>query len=246
MNPSSPVFPDLRGAVAIVTGHRQGIGQAVAALLESQGAKVCGLDLPEHDLSDLGAIEGWVQEIVGREGRIDVLVNNAGVTNFGNVMEVTPDDMEWVLSVNLKAPILLMKAVMPTMVAQRRGAIVNIASDQAFIGKRHASVYGASKAAIAQLTKSAALDWGGAGVRVNCVAPGSTDTPMLRKVLGILGERYPADFPAGTDTVYTASIPLGRFAAPMEIANVIVFLASDAASFITGAVIPVDGGFTAA
>jgi NAD(P)-dependent dehydrogenase (short-subunit alcohol dehydrogenase family) len=246
MNPSSPVFPDLRGAVAIVTGHRQGIGQAVATLLESQGARVCGLDLPEHDLSDAGAIEGWVQEIVGREGRVDVLVNNAGVTSFGNVTEVTQEDMEWVLSVNLKAPILLMKAVIPTMVAQGRGAIVNIASDQAFVGKRHASVYGASKAAIAQLTKSAALDWGGAGVRVNCVAPGSTDTPMLRKVLDILRERYPADFPAGTDTVYTAGIPLGRFASPMEIANVIVFLASDAASFVTGAVIPVDGGYTAA
>ena len=246
MIPSSPVFPDLRGAVAIVTGHRQGIGQAVASLLESQGAKVHGLDLPDHNLTNLGAIEGWVQEIVDREGRVDVLVNNAGVTNFGNVTEVTQEDMEWVLSVNLKAPILLMKAVVPTMVAQRRGAIVNIASDQAFIGKRHASVYGASKAAIAQLTKSAALDWGGAGVRVNCVAPGSTDTPMLRKVLGILAERYPADFPTGTDAVYTAGIPLGRFAAPMEIANVIVFLASDAASFITGAVIPVDGGFTAA
>lgn len=246
MSPSSPVFPDLRGAVVLVTGHRQGIGEAVATLFESQGAKVYGLDLPEHDLTKLDAIEGWVQEIVRQEGRLDVLVNNAGVTNFGNVTEVTQEDLEWVLSVNLKAPILLMKAVVPTMVAQGRGAIVNVASDQALIGKRHASVYGASKAAIAQLTKSAALDWGAAGVRVNCVAPGSTDTPMLRKVLGILAERYPNDFPTGTDAVYTAGIPLGRFAAPMEIANAIVFLASDAASFITGAVIPVDGGFTAA
>jgi NAD(P)-dependent dehydrogenase (short-subunit alcohol dehydrogenase family) len=246
LSPSSPVFPDLRGAVVLVTGHRQGIGEAVATLFESQGAKVYGLDLPEHDLTKLDAIEGWVQEIVRQEGRLDVLVNNAGVTNFGNVTEVTQEDLEWVLSVNLKAPILLMKAVVPTMVAQGRGAIVNVASDQALIGKRHASVYGASKAAIAQLTKSAALDWGAAGVRVNCVAPGSTDTPMLRKVLGILAERYPNDFPTGTDAVYTAGIPLGRFAAPMEIANAIVFLASDAASFITGAVIPVDGGFTAA
>lgn len=230
----------------LVTGHRQGIGLAVAEAFQAQGARVYGLDLPSHDLSALDKIQGWVDEVLAAEGRVDVLVNNAGITCFGSVLEATPEELERVLAVNLKAPILLMKAVLPSMLAQGRGAIVNNASDQALVGKRDAAIYGASKAALAQLTKSAALDWGARGVRVNCVAPGSTDTPMLRGVLKILSERDQTGALADSEAVYTAAIPLGRFAAPREIAAVIVFLASDAASFITGAVIPVDGGFTAA
>lgn len=122
---------------------------------------------------------------------------------------------------------------------------MNNASDQALIGKRYSAIYGASKAALAQLTKSAALDWGPRGIRFNCIAPGSADTPMLQSVLSELQTRYPDIYPKDSERLYKESIALGRFAAPKEIAWVAAFLASEASSFITGAVIPVDGGYTA-
>jgi NAD(P)-dependent dehydrogenase (short-subunit alcohol dehydrogenase family) len=150
-----------------------------------------------------------------------------------------------VLSVNFKAPFMLIQASLRHMLQQGSGSIVNIASDQALIGKRHGAIYGASKAALAQLTKSAALDWGPHGIRCNCVAPGSTDTPMLRRVLTDLHARYPDEYPEDSARLYADSIALRRFAAPKEIARLVAFLASEASSYMTGAVIPIDGGFTA-
>jgi NAD(P)-dependent dehydrogenase (short-subunit alcohol dehydrogenase family) len=164
---------------------------------------------------------------------------------MGSLIETTEEEIETVLGVNLKAPIYLMKAVLPSMIKNKRGSIVNNTSDQALVGKRFSAVYGASKAGLAQLTKSAALDFGPMGIRVNAVAPGSTDTPMLRYVLRVLHERYPNIYPKDSESFYQSSIPLQRFAEPSEIANVIAFLASDAASFVNGVVLPVDGGFTA-
>ncbi len=235
-------LPGIAGNVAVVTGHSRGIGKATFDLLNEMGAIVYGLDLPETDLSEFKTIPRYVQKILDQEGRIDILINNAGVTGMGSLIETDEKEIDWVLGVNLKAPMLLMKAILPGMVKNRSGSIVNNTSDQALIGKKFSAAYGASKSVLAQLTKSAALDFGPHGIRVNAVAPGSTETEMLKMVLGQLHDRYPDCYPKDSKSFYQSAIPLGRFAAPIEIARVMVFLASEAASFINGVVLPVDGG----
>ena len=153
-------LPGIKDRVAIVTGYKTGIGAAVFRLLQEQGARVYGFDLPDIDLSETTRIQSHVDDIAKREeGRIDILINNAGITELGNIIESNEEEVDKVFAVNFKAPFFLMKAVIPYMLEQKRGAIVNNASDQAFVGKRNSAIYGASKAALAQLTKSASLDW---------------------------------------------------------------------------------------
>ena len=235
----------LTGKRVIVTGHRSGIGRAAATIFADEGAEVLGLDLPEFDLADTGRLEQHVLQLIARHGPPDVLVNNAGVTTIGSVLDTSLADLERVFRVNLLAPYALIRAVLPSMVERRSGSIVNVASDQALVGKPVSAAYGASKAALAQLTRSAALDWAPHNIRFNCVAPGSTDTAMLNMVLAELARRFPERRAESSSEAYRGDVPLGRFAKPREIAAVIAFLASDAASFMTGAVVPVDGGGTA-
>ena len=235
----------LSGRRAIVTGHRGGIGAAITKVLRDDGVEVIGLDLPDFDLSRTEDLEERLTTLLSAAGPIDILVNNAGITVLGSVTETSVAEVERVFRVNFLAGYALMRAVLPGMAERGRGAIVNIASDQALIGKQVSAAYGASKAAIAQLSRSAALDWARFGIRVNCIAPGSTDTAMLSGVIGDLAKAYPDRFPTSSVEFYRSSVPMGRFADPSEIAQAVAFLASDAASFITGVIMPVDGGGTA-
>ncbi len=244
--PSCPRYPDLEGRLAWVTGHRGGIGSAVAGALRSNGCRVVGLDLPEFDLAELDTLPQRAAALLAAEGAPQVLVNAAGTTLIGSIADTVLGDWLRVFAINVHAPYLLMRALLPTMAAAQRGSIVNIASDQALIGKPLSAAYGASKAALAQLCKSAAIDWGRQGIRINAIAPGSTDTPMLRRVVADLAARA-GSVAAGSNAGFAgATVPLGRVAEPAEIASAALFLASDASSYVTGTVLAVDGGVTAA
>ena len=201
---ANPMQPEtkfgLAGRRAIVTGHKGGIGAAIAAAL---AARRRGGDRPRPaGVRPRRHRDAWKRALaamVAEHGPIDILVNNAGITVLGSVLETPLAEVEHVFRVNFLAAYALMRAVLPGMVERRRGAIVNIASDQALIGKQVSAAYGASKAAIAQLSRSAALDWARFGIRVNCIAPGSTDTPMLATVIGDLAAKYPDRFPTSSD-----------------------------------------------
>lgn len=249
----------LDSPVTIVTGATSGIGAAIAEKLCQKGHAVvlvgrnrqAGAALEAHlfqaggralflaeDLSDRSAPERIVQATLAFGGRIDGLVNNAGLLRNGTAAETSDEDWDLVLEVNLSAAFRLSRAVVPTMLNQGRGSILNVASDWALMGARGAVAYAVSKAAIAQLSRCMALDHAQDGIRVNALCPTDTDTPMLDLA-------YPDGDRASKVAKLAATIPMGRVARVDEVAAVAAFLMSDEAGFITGSLIPVDGGTSA-
>ena len=211
------------GAEVIVTGRDEMRGREVVTTIESAGgrARFIAADISQP---------GGAQQLAETAGEVDVLVNNAGIFPFGASHEIPIEDVAAVLDFNVVTPFALVAALVPGMVRRGGGAIVNVSTMVASFGLPGMSAYGASKAALELLTKAWAAEYGPAGVRVNAVSPGPTRTPGTA-AMGEEGIKQLA-----------ATLPLGRAADATEIANTIVFLASDDASFINGAIVPVDGG----
>ncbi len=236
--------------VAIVTGGSAGIGSAIVAALRRDGYrcysfdKAAGMDDPEAfavDVSDSAAVEAAVGSVRERHGRIDALFNNAGMLGRpATLHEFTPEDWNQVLAVNLTGAYLMSRAVLPTMLAEGRGVIVNTSSIAGLIAGGGSAAYSASKAGVIGLTRAMAYEYGPAGIRVNAIAPGATRTGLADHVR--VNGRHPNDLQQHR----IENTPLRRISSPDEIAEVATFLASDRASFVTGSVWTVDGGWTAA
>lgn len=249
----------LAGEVAVVTGGSRGIGHAIVELLAAEGAEVafCGRDEAigrnaEAELGASGRVAFWAAD-VGQErdvrtlmdgcrerfGAPTILVNNAGVNANFDATTMTGDEWDRFFSVDLKAAWLGAKHVLPGMQAAGRGAIVNISSLHAVATREGFFPYAAAKSGLVGLTRSLALDHGPDGVRVNCVAPGFIRTRLVQDSIELSADH------AAAEARMTAGVALGRIGAPAEVAKVVRFLASDEASYITGATLLVDGGLTA-
>ena len=215
-----------RGAAVIVTGRDTQRGAQTVAAIEAQGGRA------EFIAADLNDIES-VRRLAEQAGEVDVLVNNAAAHTFGPTLEQDVDSFDMTFDVNVRAPFFLAAALLPKMIARGSGAIVNISGAAASVGAAVAPVDGAAKAALESFTRSWAAAFGANGIRVNTVAPGPTRTDTA---VGALGD--------GVEQLGSAT-PLGRSADPTEIAEAIVFLASPQASYLTGATVAVDGGFSA-
>jgi len=248
----------LAGKVAIVTGGGSGIGAAMARALHAEGASVAVGDISgkEHevaaalgggaiavsaDVTDDAAVAALISRTVAEFGRLDVLCNNAGIDGtLSTLADYTLEDFDRVFAVNTRAVFSGTRHALPVMAAQGGGSIINTASVAGLIAFPGLSAYCASKAAVIGLTRGTAVEYGPSGVRCNAICPGVVKTTMLTD----LEESHPEVLKALLDTTETTT-PLGRLGLPMEIASAAVFLASDESTFLTGAAIPIDGGYTA-
>ncbi|MDD7972921.1 SDR family NAD(P)-dependent oxidoreductase [Roseinatronobacter alkalisoli] len=224
-----------QGHALLLVGRREDAGRELADALRAEGTEVV---FHAADLSDSAAPEAVIKAAIAAFGRVDILINNAGLLSHGRAEDTTDAVWNRIMDVNLGAVFRLSRAVLPALRAQGGGAIVNIASDWALVGAKGAVAYAVSKAAVAQLTRCMAQDHAHEGIRINAVCPGDTDTPML--AAGLTGRAR-----AEALARYGANIPMGRVGTPEDIARVTAFLTSDAAEYMTGALIPVDGGATA-
>ena len=242
---------ELANQVAVVTGAGRGIGQAIAVKLAAAGADIACVDLKlefcaetvqktqalgrkawpfEANVADAASVQAAADQILAAAGKVDILVNNAGITKDGLLMRMSEADWDAVLDINLKGTFLFTKAFSRTFLKQHSGRIINIASVIGLIGNAGQCNYGASKAGVIGFTKSAARELASRSVTVNAVAPGFIETAMTAKIS-----------PEAREALLK-QIPLGSLGQPEDIAHAVLFLASPGARYITGQVLPVDGG----
>ncbi|HET7279850.1 MAG TPA: SDR family oxidoreductase [Dermatophilaceae bacterium] len=248
----------LAGKVVLVTGGGSGIGRASALALAREGADVVVSDVVEEggnetlrlleeaggkglfirgDVADATDVQRIIEEVEAHYGRLDCAFNNAGIEGIqAPTADCTEENWDRVLRVNLKGTWLCMKYEIPLMLKQHRGSIVNTASVAGLVGFPGIVAYNASKGGVIQLTKTAALEYATEGIRVNAVCPGVIRTPMVERFLGGSAE---------AEAAFVAMEPVGRMGTPEEIADAVVWLLSDASSFVTGDALPVDGGLVA-
>jgi NAD(P)-dependent dehydrogenase (short-subunit alcohol dehydrogenase family) len=248
-----------KGEVAVVTGAASGIGEATAIAFAQEGAGVVIVDTDREqgevvakkieeqggdvlvvptDVARENEVQGMVEDVTARWGRLDVLVNNAGIYYQADVVDTPFEVWNDVLAVNLSGPFLCTKYAVPVMIRGGGGAVVNVASEAGLVGIKGQVAYNVSKGGMIALTRSCAVDLAGQGVRVNCVCPGTSDTPLVREAVNRASD------PAAARRALEEVRPLNRLGKPEEIAAAILYLASSEAGYATGAILSVDGGYT--
>ncbi len=250
-------FDSFRDQVVVITGAASGIGEATAEKFADNEARVVVVDKDvskgeravssigeravyiKTDITQSSCVKDMVAEVVERFGKIDILINNAGIIIKGRVEELSEEDWDRVMNVNVKGMFLCCRYVVPVMLARKRGVIVNVGSEAGLVGIPGQPAYNVSKAAAVALTKSMAVDYAQEGIRVNAVCPGTTLTPLVKNRL------LKAPDPEGELKVLAGRRPLKRLGKPEEIAYTIMVAASEELGYSTGAVFSIDGGFTA-
>ncbi|MCL5261547.1 MAG: SDR family oxidoreductase [Gammaproteobacteria bacterium] len=242
--------------VIVITGGASGIGAATAKYFAAEGAKVFVLDIKpltakiknvsllKCDVARFSQVKKSIERIIKITRRIDFLFVNAGVHVLANIEDTGLADLEHILNVNIKGLVYALKCVLPQMKKQQAGAVVLMGSDQSFIGKKESAIYGATKAAIAQLTKSTAIDYAPYNIRVNCVCPGTIDTPMYKQIVQRYAKKHRLSI-AATFAKFGISQPIQRTGKPEEVASLVGYLCSDHANYMTGSLVTIDGGNTA-
>jgi NAD(P)-dependent dehydrogenase (short-subunit alcohol dehydrogenase family) len=246
--------------VAVITGAGSGIGQAMALLFAREGARILAADVNGSaaeetaakvvaeggtcqamvvDVTEPDQVRGMIERAHEHYGRIDILCNNAGIGSTTDVIDCEPDEWDRVMTVNVKSVYLGCKYVLPRMIAQGGGVIVNTASVAGMVGIVKRASYSASKGAVIALTRQVAMDFVEQGIRVNCLCPGTVDSPWVGRLLDMAAD------PVAARQALVARQPMGRLGTPEEVAAAALYLASDDAAFITGTGLVIDGGLTA-
>ena len=239
--------------ILLITGANTGIGKATKDLLRSKGSIVYNLDLsmvddemPKYyiqcDVRNRQQVRKAVEEVYDREKKIDMLFANAGIHLFATIETTTDEQFDNLVATNIAGTFFTVQAVLPFMKGQQYGSIVLMGSDQTFAGKASSSIYGMTKGAIGQFTKSTAIDYAHYNIRVNCICPGTIDTPLLHKAVDVYVGLTSSDKQAVYNDLNKIQ-PLGRIGKPEEIAAAVAFLLSDENSFMTGSLVSVDGGY---